>query len=100
MFLSSFSRFLGATLLAVVATVAPAVHAQQAPQPPEVAAKAYLLMDVTAGQILASKDVDAPVEPASLTKLMSAYLVVDALKAKKITLTQTLPVSQRAWKTR
>lgn len=91
---SKISRFLGTALLAVVATVAQA----QAPQPPEVAAKAYLLMDVSANQILASKDIDSPVEPASLTKLMSAYLVFDALKAKKITLTQTLPVSERAWK--
>jgi D-alanyl-D-alanine carboxypeptidase (penicillin-binding protein 5/6) len=37
-------------------------------------------------------------EPASLTKLMSAYLVFDALKSKKISLAQTLPVSERAWK--
>ena len=87
-------RFLAATLLAAAAV---ASHAQ-APQPPEVAAKAYLLMDVTAGQILAAKDIDEPVEPASLTKLMTAYLVFDALKAKKLTLTQTLPVSERAWK--
>ena len=88
------TRFLGATLLAAAAL---ASHAQ-APQPPEIAAKSYLLVDVTAGQTLAAKDADSPVEPASLTKLMSAYLVFDALKAKKITLTQTLPVSQRAWK--
>ena len=88
------SRFLAAALLTLASL---ASHAQ-APQPPEVAAKAYLLMDVTAGQILAAKDADEPVEPASLTKLMTAYLVFDALKAKKITLTQTLPVSQRAWK--
>jgi D-alanyl-D-alanine carboxypeptidase (penicillin-binding protein 5/6) len=81
----------------VLASASLVAHAQ-VPQPPEVAAKAYLLMDVTAGQILASKDIDAPVEPASLTKLMTAYLVFDALKAKKISLTQTLPVSQRAWK--
>lgn len=70
----------------------------QAPQPPEVAARAYLLMDVTAGQLLAQKEIDSPVEPASLTKLMSAYLVFDALRAKKIDLKQTLPVSERAWK--
>ena len=88
------SRFLAAALLTVASF---ASHAQ-APQPPEVAAKAYLLMDVTAGQILAAKDADEPVEPASLTKLMTAYLVFDALKAKKLTLTQTLPVSERAWK--
>jgi len=87
-------RFLVAAALATASLVS---HAQ-APQPPEIAAKAYLLMDVTAGQVLAAKDPDAPVEPASLTKLMTAYLVFDALKSKKISLTQTLPVSQRAWK--
>ncbi len=70
----------------------------QAPQPPEIAARSYLLLDVTANQLLAARDIDVPVEPASLTKLMSAYLVFDALRAKKIELTQTLPVSERAWK--
>ena len=74
-------------------------HAQSpAPEAPEVAAKAYLLIDVTANQILASRDLDMPVEPASLTKLMSAYLVFDALKSKKIDLKQALSVSERAWK--
>ncbi len=70
----------------------------QAPQPPEIAARSYLLLDVTANQVLAAKDVDSPVEPASLTKLMTQYLVFDALRAKKIDLKQTLPVSERAWK--
>ena len=69
-----------------------------APEAPEIAAKAYLLLDVTANQILASRDLDMPVEPASLTKLMSAYLVFDALKSKKIDIKQTLSVSERAWK--
>jgi D-alanyl-D-alanine carboxypeptidase len=64
------------TLLAVWTCVAQA----QMPQPPEVAAKSYLLMDVTANQVLAAKDPDMTVEPASLTKLMTAYLVFDALK--------------------
>jgi len=70
----------------------------QVPTPPEVAARSFLLLDVTANQTLAQKDIDAAVEPASLTKLMTAYLVFDALRAQKITLTQTLPVSARAWK--
>jgi serine-type D-Ala-D-Ala carboxypeptidase (penicillin-binding protein 5/6) len=70
----------------------------QMPQPPEVAAKAYLLMDVTANQVLAAKDPDMAVEPASLTKLMTAYLVFDAIKSRKLTLTQTLSVSERAWR--
>jgi len=74
-------------------------HAQSAaPEALEIAAKAYLLLDVTANQILASRDLDMPVEPASLTKLMSAYLVFDALKSKKIDMKQTLSVSERAWK--
>jgi len=72
-------------------------HAQM-PQPPNMAVKAYLLMDVTANQVLAAKDPDMAVEPASLTKLMTAYLVFDALKSKKLSLKQTLPVSERAWK--
>ena len=68
------------------------------PQPPEIAARAYLLMDITAGQVLAEQLADQPVEPASLTKLMTAYLVFDALRAGKITLEQTLSVSERAWR--
>ncbi len=72
--------------------------AAQTPQVPEIAARSYMLVDVTADQILAQKDIDMPVEPASLTKLMTAYLVFDALRSKKIDLQQTLPVSERAWK--
>ena len=83
---------------AFVATLLSFSVAAQTPQPPEVAARAYLLLDVTANQNLAAKDIDMPVEPASLTKLMSAYLVFDALRTKKLDLRQTLPVSERAWK--
>ncbi len=72
--------------------------AAQAPQPPEIAARSYLLMDASANQVLAARDADTPVEPASLTKLMTAYIVFDALRAKKIDLKQTFPVSERAWK--
>jgi D-alanyl-D-alanine carboxypeptidase (penicillin-binding protein 5/6) len=86
--------------LVLVCGVFPQIATAQsaAPQAPEVAARAYLLLDLTANQILASKDLDMPVEPASLTKLMSAYLVFDALKSKKIDMKQTLGVSERAWK--
>ena len=84
-------------IAALVATVCFSVAAQS-PQTPEVAARAYLLLDVSANQVLAAKDIDMAVEPASLTKLMSAYLVFEALRTKKIDLKQTLPVSERAWK--
>ena len=86
-----------ALMAALGAACIPAV-AQVMPQPPEIAARSYLLLDITANQILATKDIDTPVEPASLTKLMTAYLVFDALRAKKIDLRQTLPVSERAWR--
>ena len=91
---------LSATFL-LISFTGVSVHAQMPASviaPPEVAAKSYLLVDVTANQILAARNVDSPIEPASLTKLMTAYLVFDALKAKKIDLKQTLPVSTRAWK--
>jgi len=92
---------LGAALFTAALTPA-ALLAQtntpNAPQPPEIAARNYLLLDVTANQVLAAKDIDAPVEQASLTKLMTGYLVFDALRAKKITLDQKFPVSERAWK--
>ena len=76
----------------------PLVAAAALPQPPEIAARAFLLLDITSGQVLAAKDPDKRVEPASLTKLMTAYLVFDALKSGKLSLTQTLPVSERAWR--
>ena len=86
-----------ALLLALLAAVS-FTAAAQAPQAPEIAAKSYLLFDITSNQMLAEKDIDAPIEQASLTKLMTAYLVFDALRSKKIDLQQTLPVSARAWK--
>ena len=69
----------------------------QAPQPPEIAAKSYVLLDLTTNQTLAEREADAPADPASLTKLMTAYVAFVALRDKKFTLDQTLPVSKRAW---
>ena len=69
----------------------------QAPQPPEVAAKSFLVLDLTTRQTLAERNADASVDPASLTKLMTAYVVFQALRDKKLTLEQELAVSPRAW---
>jgi D-alanyl-D-alanine carboxypeptidase (penicillin-binding protein 5/6) len=69
----------------------------QAPQPPEVAAKSYLVIDLASNQTLAERNADAPADPASLTKLMTAYVVFSALRDKKITEDQEMPVSLRAW---
>ncbi len=76
----------------------PAAAQAQQLQGPEVAARAYLLLDISANQVLVEKDADLAVEPASLTKLMTAYIVFDALRAKKISMEQTFSVSERAWK--
>jgi D-alanyl-D-alanine carboxypeptidase (penicillin-binding protein 5/6) len=93
------TRFLRTTFIGFLMGLIGVFQAQaQVPQPPEVAARAYLLVDLTAQQTLAELDADKPIEPASLTKLMTAYIVFDALKAKKITLQQTFGVSERAWK--
>ncbi len=92
-----FASFFG-PLLALVFLFGSCPAQAQAPQPPEIAARSYLLFDVTANQMLAGRNVDSPVEPASLTKLMTAYIVFDALKSKKLDLKQALPVSERAWK--
>jgi D-alanyl-D-alanine carboxypeptidase (penicillin-binding protein 5/6) len=71
--------------------------AQQVP-PPAVAAKAWLLLDVGSAQVLASHDPDARVEPASLTKLMTAYLTFAALKSGSIKPEQEVAVSEKAWR--
>jgi len=63
---------------------------------PEVAAREYLIVDMNANQVLAERGADTSVDPASLTKLMTAYPVFVALREHKLTLDQKLPVSARA----
>jgi D-alanyl-D-alanine carboxypeptidase (penicillin-binding protein 5/6) len=77
-----------------------AVARAQTPQPPELAARQYILMDLASSQVLAEREADVPADPASLTKLMTAYLVFDAIKARKLSLEQPIPVSVRAWSER
>ncbi|MCW5612112.1 MAG: D-alanyl-D-alanine carboxypeptidase [Rubrivivax sp.] len=90
------NRFLS-LLLVTVLSLAALPAAAQAPEPPEIAARQYLLIDLTSGQVLAERDADARAEPASLTKLMTAYLVANALRDGKLALEQAVPVSERAW---
>lgn len=90
-------------LLAVLVATATSlsVLAQPAPfdiPPPAIAARAYVLLDPQSEQILVAQSATDRYEPASLTKVMTAYLVFAALKDKKLTLTQTLPVSEKAWR--
>jgi serine-type D-Ala-D-Ala carboxypeptidase (penicillin-binding protein 5/6) len=73
--------------------------AQQLPVPPALAAKSWLLLEMGSGQVLTSEKPDDRLEPASLTKLMTAYLTFAAIRQKTISLEQTLPVSENAWRT-
>ena len=77
--------------------VAQAEDAQIAP-PPSLAVKAYLLTDVNSGKSIATLNSEMRVEPASLTKIMTAYLSFKALQNNHLQLNQTLPVSEIAWK--
>ena len=74
--------------------------AAQPLQPPDIAARQYILLDLTTGQTLAERDADTATDPASLTKLMTAYIVFGALRDKKLTLEQQVAVSVRAWNER
>jgi D-alanyl-D-alanine carboxypeptidase (penicillin-binding protein 5/6) len=66
---------------------------------PVLAAKAWITIDVNSGQVLAASNPDQPVEPASLTKIMTAYVVFNALDEHRLTLDQQVPVSEHAWRT-
>lgn len=87
--------------LLLLTLLAPALHAQHEPSalPPAIAAKAYVLLDFNSGQTLAAHNARERVEPASLTKLMTAYLTFAALDQKRIRLDQVVPVSEYAWRT-
>ncbi len=66
--------------------------------PFDTAARQALIVDFDTGATLLTKDADTPMVPSSMTKLMTAYLVYAALKSGKLSLTQELPVSERAWR--
>lgn len=87
-------RFLIAVLVSLFSLTA---LAQSVP-PPALAANAWVLIDHATGQTLVAKDADTRIEPASLTKLMTAYLTFSALKAGTIAADQVVPVSERAWR--
>jgi len=90
-------RILLAAPLLIVSSV---VRAEEppVPPPPSLAATTWILVDQASGRTLAGKDIDVGVEPASLTKLMTAYAVFRALRDKKLALDTEVPVSERAWR--
>lgn len=91
---------LALTSIVVSLTFSPLAHANntQVAPPPSLAVKAYQLKDFNSGHVIASQNASMRVEPASLTKIMTAYLSFKALKNGHLKLSQTLPVSEKAWK--
>ena len=87
------------TLVFLFATSAYAQSAMPAPAPPIIGAKSYLLIDGTTGHELASLNPDAPLAPASLTKIMTTYVVFKALRQGQINLDDEVTISERAWRT-
>jgi len=68
------------------------------PAAPQVAAKNYLLIDFNSGRILAEKDADAQIEPASITKLMTSYVVYNEIEAGRLSLDEQVLISEKAWR--
>jgi len=81
--------------LSLSATAAPTII----PAPPTLPATSYLLVDFNSGEVLASKDPEMRVEPASITKLMTGYILYQALEAGTISLDDEVLVSEKAWRT-
>ena len=69
------------------------------PQPPQINASSYILMDFNTGTVLAEREIDSRVEPASLTKLMTAYVIFKAIEEEQMGLNELVLVSERAWRT-
>jgi len=88
------------TLLAALCASAAIAHADTppVPPPPTLDATAWILVDQASGQMLAGHRADARIEPASITKLMTAYAVFHALQDDKLTLETAVPISERAWR--
>jgi D-alanyl-D-alanine carboxypeptidase (penicillin-binding protein 5/6) len=85
-------------LIALWSVSAPGRAATPIPRPPEVQAKAYILVDHFSGRVLAESHADDRVEPASLTKLMTSYVVFKALKENRLKLTDPVTISEHAWR--
>jgi D-alanyl-D-alanine carboxypeptidase (penicillin-binding protein 5/6) len=85
-------------IAAVAASLVMISASAQSVPAPQIAAKSWLLLDATSGQVIAAQDPNLRIEPASLTKIMTAYVTFQAIRDKKLTLNQMVNVSTRAWK--
>ena len=91
-------RFLITLVFVLASNVLPFASAQT-PVPPTLTARAWVVMDYQTGQILASQEPDLKLEPASLTKVMTTYLIASAIRNKSLLPEQKIVISERAWRT-
>ncbi|WP_158783156.1 serine hydrolase [Pantoea sp. BAV 3049] len=89
---------LAASLSLLLIVVSPA-RAENAPAPPQIDAKAWILMDYHSGKVLTESNADDRLDPASLTKMMASYVIGQAIKAGKITNDDMVTVGKDAWAT-
>ena len=94
---SSRLRHFAATSLLILAPIS--VFAEQAPAAPGIDAKAWILIDYASGKVLTESSADQRLDPASLTKMMTSYVVGQAIKAGKIKPDDLVTVGQDAWAT-
>lgn len=93
-------RFIVFALLAIVITATPVAWAAPAiPSPPQLAAKSYMLMDAASGKVLIESNSDERLPPASLTKLMTAYIATLEIQKGQISDSDMVTVSEKAWRT-
>lgn len=97
--LKSLTARLFLAALVSLATLPVTAGQEPMPKPPAISANGYLLVDNDSGRILAEQKSDERMEPASITKLMTGYIVFKALDEKRLSLTDTVPVSEYAWRT-
>ncbi|MFT5963204.1 MAG: D-alanyl-D-alanine carboxypeptidase (penicillin-binding protein 5/6), partial [Burkholderiaceae bacterium] len=95
--MKTFIAAVAATVITLSSAFLQPASAQAMPAP-IVAAKSWLLLDTTSGQVLASQDPTMRIEPASLTKIMTAYVTFKAIQEKRLDIKQMVKVSVRAWK--
>jgi serine-type D-Ala-D-Ala carboxypeptidase (penicillin-binding protein 5/6) len=96
MFKVLLGLFISVNVWATQVPVSPPPQIVTPPPEPTVAAKSHMLLDFNSGQVLLEKNADVPVEPASLTKLMTAYVVFSEIKAGRLKLTDKVRISEKA----
>ena len=87
------------TALALWVALLPGIAAAVVPAPPALASRSYVLLDAATGRIIAEQDAHQPAEPASLTKLMTVYVVLQEIAAGNLSKDEMVRVSEKAWRT-